>query len=68
MNTRVDRTWQDSIDAVLAEGVARDPRAVVVDWYALEVEHPDWLYPTQAHLPIDGPGAQALAGIVAAAA
>ena len=68
MNTRVDRTWQDSNNAVLAEGVARDPRAVVVDWYALEVEHPDWLYPTQAHLPIDGPGAQALAGIVAAAA
>jgi hypothetical protein len=68
VNTRVDRTWQDSNNAVLAEGVARDPRAVVVNWYALAVEHPDWLYPTQTHLPIDGPGAQALAGLVAAAA
>jgi hypothetical protein len=68
VNTRVDRTWQDSNNAVLAEGVARDPRAVLVDWCSLALQHPAWLYPTQTHLPIGGPGAQALAGLVAAAA
>ena len=68
VNNRVDRTWQDSNNAVLAQGVARYPRAVLVNWYALAVQHPGWLYTTQTHLPIDGPGAQALAALVAAAA
>ena len=68
VNNRVDRTWQDSNNAVLAQGVARHPRAVLVNWYALAVQHPGWLYATQTHLPIDGPGAQALAALVAAAA
>ena len=68
VNNRVDRTWQDSNNAVLAQGVARHPRAALVNWYALAVQHPGWLYATQTHLPIDGPGAQALAALVAAAA
>jgi hypothetical protein len=68
VNNRVDRTWQDSNNAVLAQGVARYPRAVLVNWYALAVQHPGWLYPTQTHLPIDGTGAHALAALVAAAA
>ncbi|MDA8312226.1 MAG: hypothetical protein M0Z46_16790 [Actinomycetota bacterium] len=68
VNDRVDRAWQDSNNAVLAQGVARFPRAVLVDWYALAVRHPGWLYATQTHLPIDGPGAAALAALVAAAA
>jgi hypothetical protein len=68
VNDRVDRTWQDSNNAVLAQGVAHSPHAVLVNWYALAVQHPGWLYTTQTHLPIDGPGAQALAALVAAAA
>ncbi len=68
VNNRVDRTWQDANNTVLAQGVARYPRAVLVNWYALAVRHPGWLYTTQTHLPIDGPGAQALAALVAAAA
>ncbi|MGH8988954.1 MAG: hypothetical protein ACRDXC_10240 [Acidimicrobiales bacterium] len=68
VNERVDRTWQDSNNAVLAQGVARYPRASLVNWYALAVQHPGWLYSTQTHLPIDGPGAEALAALVAAAA
>jgi len=68
VNVRVDRTWQDSNNAVLAQGVAAFPRTVLVDWCSLALEHPTWLYPTQTHLPIDGPGAQALAALVAAAA
>ena len=68
VNNRVDRTWQDSNNSVLAQGVARYPRAVLVNWYELAVQNPGWLYSTQTHLPIDGPGAQALASLVAAAA
>ncbi len=68
VNNRVDRTWQDANNTVLAQGVARYPRAVLVNWYALALRHPGWLYTTQTHLPIDGPGAQALASLVAAAA
>ncbi|HLW44947.1 MAG TPA: hypothetical protein VKR78_01940 [Acidimicrobiales bacterium] len=68
VNTRVDQTWQNPNNAVLAQGVARYPRAVLVNWYGLAVAHPDWLYSTQTHLPIDGTGAQALAALVAAGA
>ncbi len=68
VNERVDRTWQDSNNAVLAQGVSRYPRAVLANWYSLAVQNPGWLYSTQTHLPIDGAGAQALAALVAAAA
>ncbi|HTX63296.1 MAG TPA: hypothetical protein VMD28_06630 [Acidimicrobiales bacterium] len=68
VNNRVDRTWQDANNAVLAQGVARYRRAVLVNWYALAVQHASWFYTTQTHLPIDGPGADALAALVAAAA
>ncbi|MDA8309857.1 MAG: hypothetical protein M0Z46_04475 [Actinomycetota bacterium] len=68
VNVRVDRTWQGPDNAVISQGVGRFPRTVLVNWYQLAVAHPTWLYPTQTHMPIDGPGAQALAGLVAAAA
>ncbi len=65
VNTRVDRTWQTANNAVLAAGVARTTRTVLADWYSLAVAHPQWLYTTQTHLPIDGTGAAALAALVA---
>lgn len=68
VNVRVDRTWQDANNAVLASGVSHYPRAQLVDWYSLAVRNPGWLYPTQTHMPIDGPGATALAALVAGAA
>lgn len=68
VNLRVDRTWQDPDNAVLRAGVARYKNAVLVDWYAHALANPTWLYATQTHMPIDGPGAHALAALVAAAA
>ncbi len=65
VNTRVDRTWQTANNAVLAAGVDRTTRAVLADWYSLAAADPQWLYPTQTHLPIDGTGAAALAALVA---
>lgn len=65
VNVFVDRPWQDPNNAVLAQGVARDRNAALADWYTLAAQHPTWLYPTQTHLPIGGPGAQALSALVA---
>ncbi len=65
VNIHVDRTWQDPNNTVLAAGVARYPNAVLVDWNTLASQNPGWLYSTATHLPINGPGAQALAALVA---
>ena len=64
----VDRPWQDSNNAVLAAGVRQYPNTVLADWYGLVEQNPGWLYSDGTHLPIDGPGAQALANLVAAQA
>lgn len=65
VNVYVDRTWQDPNNAVLAAGVSRYPDAVLANWYTLASQNPGWLYSTGTHLPIGGPGAQALAALVA---
>ncbi len=66
VNVFVDRGWQDPNNAVLATGVHKYPNAVIADWYTLASQNPSWLYSTGTHLPIGGPGAQALAAMVAA--
>jgi hypothetical protein len=65
VNVFVDRPWQDPNNSVLANGVAQHGNAALADWYTLASQHPTWLYATQTHLPIGGPGAQALAALVA---
>ncbi len=66
VNVFVDRGWQDPNNEVLATGVHKYPNAVLTDWYTLASQNPSWLYSTGTHLPIGGPGAQALAAMVAA--
>ncbi len=44
------------------------PRTVLADWDGLVSQNPGWLYSDSTHLPIDGPGAQALANLVASKA
>ncbi len=68
VTVNVDQPWQDSVNAVLAAGVARYPRTVLADWHALAAANTQWLYADGTHLPIDGPGAQALAHLVASKA
>jgi hypothetical protein len=65
VNVVVDRPWQDPNNQVLASGVSRYPNAVIADWFSLESQHPDWVYSDGTHLPIGGPGAQALAALIA---
>ena len=68
VNIHVDREWQDPNNAVLAAGVASMKNAVLVDWNGLALEHPEWFGSDGTHLAINGPGAQALAQLIAAQA
>jgi len=65
VTVHVDRSWQAQVNGVLARGVARYPKAVLADWASLAAQHPEWFYSDGTHLPIGGPGAQALAALVA---
>ncbi len=65
VNVHVDRPWQDSNNAVLARGATRYHNAVVADWHALAMQNPQWFGSDGTHLGIDGPGADALAKLVA---
>jgi hypothetical protein len=65
VTVHVDRPWQDPVNAVLERGVARYPNAVLADWESLASQHPEWFYADGTHLPIGGPGAQALAWLIA---
>jgi hypothetical protein len=65
VTVHVGRPWQDQVNGVLASGVARYPKAVLADWESLAALHPEWFYADGTHLPIDGPGAQQLAALIA---
>jgi hypothetical protein len=66
VNVHVDRPWQDPNNAVLANGAARYPNVVIADWATLANQNPQWFGADGTHLAIDGPGADALASLVAA--
>jgi hypothetical protein len=61
----VDRPWQDPNNAVLARGAARYHNVVLADWATLAAQNPKWFGSDGTHLGIDGPGAVALATLVA---
>jgi hypothetical protein len=65
VNTHVDRLWQGPNNAVLADGASRYPNVVVADWATLAAQHPEWFGRDGTHLAINGPGATALAALVA---
>ncbi len=65
VNVHVDRPWQDTNNAVIADGATRYPNVVVADWATLAAQNPQWFGGDGTHLGIDGPGAVALAGLVA---
>jgi hypothetical protein len=65
VTVQVDRPWQDQVNAVLERGVSRYPSTVLADWQSLASQHPEWFYPDGTHLPISGPGSQALAWLIA---
>jgi hypothetical protein len=60
----VPRDWEGSNNTVLAEGVARYPNAVLVDWHAASLDRPDFFW-DGIHLRPEG--AQYYAELIAAA-
>lgn len=65
VNVHVDRPWQDPNNAVLTNGAARYPNVVIADWATLAAQNPQWFGADGTHLAIDGPGADALASLIA---
>jgi hypothetical protein len=50
---------------LIRTGPRRNRHVVIADWTALARSHPGWFYADRVHLPIDGPGATALARLIA---
>jgi hypothetical protein len=68
VTVHVDQPWQNEVNAVLRAGVAAHKHQTrLADWAKLAAKHPGWFYGDGTHLPIGGPGAAALAALVAAA-
>ncbi|HOG48491.1 MAG TPA: acyltransferase family protein [Anaerolineae bacterium] len=65
LSLKVPREWEGPNNAIIAEGVARYPNAVLVDWRAASLERPDYFWEDGIHLRPEG--AQAYAALVAAA-
>lgn len=65
VNIHVNQPWQDPNNAVLAAGAAHYPNVHIADWASLAAQNPQWFGPDGTHLAIDGPGADALASLVA---
>ncbi|MDA8297947.1 MAG: hypothetical protein M0004_15460 [Actinomycetota bacterium] len=67
VTVHVDQPWQGEVNATLRAAAAAMPHAVIADWARLSATHPSWFYADGTHLPIDGPGAHALAALIARA-
>jgi hypothetical protein len=50
IDVRVDRSWQNSDNAVLRAGVTANPNVHFVDWYAYSAGHTGWFYDDGTHL------------------
>ena len=64
VNTKVPRTWEQPNNQVIAEGVQQYPNAVLVDWYAASVDHPEYFWGDGIHLCPRG--TRVYAGLIAA--
>ncbi|HEY7467250.1 MAG TPA: acyltransferase family protein [Dehalococcoidia bacterium] len=65
LNLKVPRSWQDSNNAVLEQGVEGHPNARLIDWHGLTMDHPELFASDQIHL--SGSGAELYARLVIAA-
>jgi peptidoglycan/LPS O-acetylase OafA/YrhL len=49
INVRVPREWEKANNTVLAQGVARYPNAILIDWYTVSDGHPEYLKDDGVH-------------------
>ncbi len=54
VNAKVSRPWQDLVNQRLAAAAQRHPNAVLVDWFSLSSQHPEWFANDGAHLRPEG--------------
>jgi peptidoglycan/LPS O-acetylase OafA/YrhL len=57
VNVTVPRAWEEPNNEVIAEGVERYPKAVLVDWHSVSADRPEIFYSDGYHLR---PGGQRL--------
>jgi hypothetical protein len=50
VNVKVPRSWEETNNEVISEGVERYPNAEMVDWYAASANHPEYFYSDGYHL------------------
>jgi peptidoglycan/LPS O-acetylase OafA/YrhL len=50
VNVKVPRSWEETNNEVISEGVERYPNAVMVDWHAASANHPEYFYSDGYHL------------------
>lgn len=60
-------SWSQSVNSTLEQGVARYPRDRLADFNRLADANPQWFAADGVHMPIGGPGAQAMAALIKAA-
>jgi hypothetical protein len=60
-------SWSQSVNSTLAQGVARYPRDRLADFDRVAAANPQWFAADGVHMPIGGPGAQAMAALIKAA-
>lgn len=54
VNAKVERPWEDLVNERLAAAARRHSNAVLVDWYSVAGEHPEWFVADGAHLRPEG--------------
>jgi peptidoglycan/LPS O-acetylase OafA/YrhL len=54
VNLKVPRTWEAADNQVIADGVARYPNTVLVDWYDVGNAHPEAFWQDRIHLRPEG--------------
>jgi peptidoglycan/LPS O-acetylase OafA/YrhL len=54
VNAKVDRPWEQQVNDTIAAGVTRYPNAVLFDWHAAGIEHPEFFVGDGVHLTGDG--------------
>jgi peptidoglycan/LPS O-acetylase OafA/YrhL len=50
VNAKVGRPWQELVNQRLAAAADRHPNAVLVDWFGLASQHPEWFANDGTHL------------------
>ncbi|MEI7887613.1 MAG: hypothetical protein WCJ04_09485, partial [Actinomycetes bacterium] len=57
VNAKVGRPWQELVNERITSAADRHPNAVLVDWFGLATQHPEWFVSDGTHLRPEGAAA-----------